>query len=91
MDDQDIKNAVVEKMLRKRVVGGKKQQVQTVVGYSVPSHAEGRAKDLVADLIREGVLERYGGGHRANVRLTSVEKAVAYLEENGGNVPFPFE
>ena len=35
-------------------------------------------------------IEGYGGGHRQNVRLTSVSDAVDYLEDNGGDVPFGF-
>lgn len=90
MDDQEIRNRIVRKMLRNNVVGSHKRQVQTVVGWAVPSHAAGRAKDLVDDLVAEGVVERYGGGHRENVRLSSVDAAVDYLEDNGGDVPFGF-
>lgn len=90
MDDQAIRNAIVETMLRKRVVGGHKKEVATVVRMAVPTHEEGRAKQLVGDLVQAGVLERYGGGHRANVRLASVAAALTYLEANDGDVPFGF-
>lgn len=36
-------------------------------------------------------VEAYGGGHRRNVRLTSVEAAVEYLKANDGDVPFGFD
>jgi len=88
MDDQQIKNAVVFTMLRKKVIGGKKHQVKTVAGWAVPSHEEGRAKDLIDELVQAGVVERYGGGHRANIRLSSPEQAVEYLKDNDGDVPF---
>lgn len=91
MDDQEIRNAIVSTMLHKRVLGGHKKQVQSVVRMALPSHAEGRGKQLIDDLVQDGVVERYGGGHRANVRLTSVDAAVAYLEVNGGDVPFGFD
>lgn len=90
MQDQDIKNQIVAKMLRKRVIGAKKQQIDTVVSYSVPTHAEGRAKELVDELVQAGVIEQYGGGHRSNVRLRSAELAIEYLSDNDGDVPFPF-
>lgn len=57
---------------------------------AVPTHARGRGKELIDDLVQAGVVERYGGGHRANVRLTGVEAAVDYLRQNGGDVPFGF-
>ena len=93
MDDQDIKNRIIEKMLRKRVTGGKKQQVDTVVNYSLPSHAQGRGRDLIGDMLADpdAPIEGYGGGHRQNIRLTSPEDAVKYLRDNDGNVPFPFD
>lgn len=93
MDDQEIKNEIVNTMLHKRIVGNNKSQVTTVVGRyaAIPSHAEGRAKDLVADLVQEGVIERYGGGHRSNIRLADTDRAVEYLKENGGDIPFGFD
>lgn len=92
MDDQDIRNRIVAKMLRKRVIGAKKQQVDTVVSYSVPSHAEGRAKDLINEMLSDPTtpMEGYGGSHRQNIRLTSADDAVEYLKDNDGDVPFPF-
>lgn len=91
MNDREIKNAIVETMLQKRVLGNHKKQVDTIVDWALPSHAEGRGKQLVDDLVGAGVLERYGGGHRANVRLTSADAAVEYLNANDGDVPFGFE
>ena len=35
-------------------------------------------------------IERYGGGHRANIRLTSAQDAVQYLAANDGEIPFGF-
>lgn len=90
MDDRQIKNEIVHAMLRKRVLGAHKKQVTTIVRMALPSHAEGRGKELVDDLVQAGVVERYGGGHRANVRLTSADAAVAYLAEHDGDVPFGF-
>lgn len=92
MDDQEIRNRIVEKMLRKRVMGGKKHQVDTVVNYSVPSHAQGRAKHLIDEMkAGSAPIEAYGGGHRENIRLTGADDAVEYLKANGGDVPFGFD
>ncbi|AGN01732.1 hypothetical protein L593_08935 [Salinarchaeum sp. Harcht-Bsk1] len=91
MDDQAIKNEIVYAMVRKRITGGNKKQVTTIVGMPLPSHLEGRGKALIDDLVQDGVVERYGGGHRANVRLSSLDAGVAYLRANDGEVPFGFE
>ena len=91
MNDREIKNAIVNTMLHKGLTGSHKAQRQTVVGWAVASHDEGRAKELLDELIRAGVLEAYGGGHRGNVRLSSVDEAVQYLRDNGGDVPFGYD
>lgn len=62
MGDQDIKNAVINTMLQKGIVGNHKAQRQSVAGWAVASHNEGRAKDLIDELVQEGVIEAYGGG-----------------------------
>lgn len=93
MDDQDVRNRIVRKMLRKRVIGDKKQQIDTVVNYSLPSHEQGRGKQLIEEMLSDpdAPLEGYGGGHRQNVRLTSADTAVEYLKDNDGDVPFGFD
>lgn len=90
MDDQEIRNRVVNKMLRKRVVGSHKKQVDTVTNW-LPSHAQGRGEQLVREMIADtgSPVEAYGGS-RDNVRLTSVADAVEYLERHGGDVPLGF-
>jgi len=92
MDDRAIKNQIVGKMLRKRVIGGKKQQIDTVVNYSLPTHEQGRGKELVEEMLTdaETPIEGYGGRHRSNIRLTSAEDAIQYLKDHDGDVPFPF-
>lgn len=91
MEPQDIRNRVVEKMLRKLVVGSHKKTVDTVKNW-LPSHAQGEAEEVIREMVKdpEAPLEKYGGS-RDNVRLTSVDAAVRYLRENGGNVPFGFD
>lgn len=91
MDDQDIRNRVVEKMLHKTVLGGHKKQVDTVKNW-FPSHEQGRAENLIREMTTDPMapVEAYGGS-RDNVRLTSADEAVAYLHEHGGAVPFGFD
>lgn len=93
MNDQEIRNRIVRKMLRKRIVGGHKKQLDTVINMTLPTHEQGRGKDLLESMVSDpdAPVEGYGGGHRQNVRLTSVEDAVDYLKANGGDVPFGFD
>ena len=93
MDDREIKNRIVEKLLRNRVIGNKKIRVDTAVNRYLPSHLEGRGKQLIEEMISDPYvpLEAYGGGHRENVRLSNANDAVKFLKENDGNVPFGFD
>jgi hypothetical protein len=82
-------------MLKNQIVGNHKKQLDTVVSRiaGLPSHQEGRGKDLLESMVSDPAspVEGYGGGHRQNVRLTSVQDAVAYLQNNDGDVPFGFD
>jgi hypothetical protein len=95
MDQQEIRNRIVRKMLKNQIVGGHKKQLETVVSKiaALPSHEEGRGKDLLEEMLSDAnaPIEGYGGGHRQNVRLTSVDDAVRYLKDNEGDVPFGFD
>lgn len=93
MDDQEIRNRIVRKMLKKRIVGGHKKQIDTVVNMALPTHDRGRGRSLLEDMLSDpsAPIEGYGGGHRSNVRLTSVDAAVDYLNANDGDVPFGFD
>ena len=91
MNDPEIRNRVIEKLLRKRVVGSHKKRVDTITNW-LPSHAQGRGEQLIREMITDSdtPLEGYGGS-RDNVRLTSVADAVEYLKQHNGNVPFGFD
>lgn len=93
MDDQEIRNRIVRKMLRNRVIGDHKKQVQTIVSRYLPSHEEGRGKELIEEMVADPQtpVEAYGGGHRSNIRLSSADAAVDYLKDHGGDVPFGFD
>jgi hypothetical protein len=95
MDEQEIKNKAVEKLLRGRYIGGKNvtidQFVSNVMG--LPTHEHGRARQLLEDEMipqGEGSIAKYGG-QRDAIHLTDVDEAVEYLKDNGGNVPFGFD
>lgn len=91
--DIDLKCKIVETLLRKRITGGKKISVDQLLNYSVRDSDAGRAKKLLNDEMipqNEASIERYGGGHRENVRLGSVEEAVDFLKQHDGDVPFGF-
>ncbi len=79
---------LVRKLARNRVVGGHKKQVETVKNWCATSD-QGRAEDLIRDMIRdpEAPLEGYGGS-RDNVRLTSIEDAKEYIKGHGGELPW---
>lgn len=92
MKDKHIKNRIVEKLLRSKVLGSKKIRVDTAVNRHLPSHEQGRGKEVIREMIRDpdGAIEGYGGS-RDNIRLTSKEDAVEFLKSNDGNVPFGFD
>lgn len=90
MSEQEIENRIVEKMLRSRIVGGKNRTIDAVVNMALPSHQQGAGKRAIEEMVAAGEpIERYGGQWDA-IRLTAVEDAAEYLEDNGGNVPFGF-
>lgn len=86
MDDQDVRNRLVEKMLLRGMIGGHKRRVDTVVNMALPTHDRGRGKELLDTMVTDPTapVEAYGGGARDNVRLTSAEDAVAYLQRTKG-------
>lgn len=94
MDDQEIKNRIVEKMLLDGpITGGNKTSIDTAVDDYLQSHEQGRGKTLIDNMLKDpnAPIEGYGGGARSNIRLTSVEAAVEYLKDNDGNVPFGYD
>lgn len=80
--DDELKKDIVEKLLRKKVTGGSKRQTDTVKNWFASSD-QGRVEDLIEYLVRDpqAPIEQYGGGARANVRLTSPQNAVEWLDE----------
>jgi len=92
MTDQDLRNKLIYKLLRNNVIGGHKKQIQTVTNW-FQSSDQGKVKELIEDMATDPTapIEKYGGGHRENIRLTGATEAVQYLDDNGGEIPFGFE
>lgn len=88
IDDEKFRIKIVTKLARKPVVGSHKKRVDTVANWFA-SDEQGRAKDLIREMIRDpkAPLEGYGGS-RDNVRLTSLEDAKKYIEDHGGDLPW---
>lgn len=95
MDSQEIKNRLIEKLLRGGYIGTKNVTIDQLISKKagLPVHEEGRARDLLENEMipsSEGSIARYGG-QRDAIHLTDVQEAVEYLKDNGGNVPFGFD
>ena len=87
-EDIDIMLKIVTKMVRGPITGNRKVTVDTAKTW-VATHNRGRAEELIREMIRDPdkPLEAYGGS-RDNVRLTSVQGGVDFIEDHGGDVPF---
>ncbi|RLM41889.1 hypothetical protein DVK00_18790 [Haloarcula sp. Atlit-47R] len=90
--DTEIACKIVEKALRNRVIGGKHFPVEGLLRIALPDHLQGRGGQILHDDIipnhKAGVT--YVKGNET-VTISDTEKAVKFLEENGGNVPFNFQ
>lgn len=82
--DEELKLDIVEKIARDKAIGGKKRQVDTVKNWFASSD-QGRAEDLIRELIRDAnaPVVAYGGGARDNVQLTSIPNAKQWLKDHG--------
>lgn len=87
--DEKIKLKIVTKLVRENVTGKKKMTVTTAT-KAVATHDRGRAKELIDDMLSDPTrpIEGYGGGARANIRLTSIQDGVEFIEDHDGDVPF---
>jgi hypothetical protein len=85
-----LKVRIVRYLARNNVTGGHNRTVDTVKNRAgIPTHAQGDAEDVIRELIRDPdtPVEAYGG-QRDAIRLKSIQEAVRYIEEHGGDVPF---
>ncbi|WP_435130312.1 hypothetical protein [Halobaculum sp. D14] len=92
--DSQLKCKIVETLIRKRKTGSNKIRIDTLLNYSVRDSDAGRARQLINDEMiprNEASLVQVGGGQRKNVKLGSIDEAVEFLKEHGGDVPWGFD
>jgi hypothetical protein len=90
--DRELAVKMVAYLVKNRVTGAHKKQVVTVINRSgLPSHAKGDARALLEEIAAlPPPVECYGGGHRENVRLTSIQDGIEFIETHGGEPPWGF-
>lgn len=73
-------------------MGSYKKHVDTVVNR-LSSHVQGRGRSALEETVTDPTapIEAYRGRHRENVRLSSVDATVEYLETHDGDVQFGFD
>ena len=87
-DDVRLETKIVEKLVRRRVVGAHKKQVDTVKNWFA-SDEQGRVESLLREMIRDPEVPLQGDGEsRDNVRLTSMSAAKRFILDNGGELPW---
>jgi hypothetical protein len=92
--DQELRNAVVNYLLKNTVTGSHKQTINTVVDRAaIASHDEGQARELIDEMLSDPAspIEGYGGGGRQNIRLIDLQSGANYLKANDGPVPWGWE
>jgi hypothetical protein len=74
---------IVEKLVRQKVTGGHKKQVDTVKNW-FPASKQGAVETELRNLMRDPAapVEGYGGA-RDNVRLSGIDEAKEWLADNG--------
>lgn len=87
-DDKDrdrIEAKIVMKLLRRRVIGPNKMQIDTVVNW-FPTHQQGEVRKVIEKMARDTdvPIEEYGGDRR-NIRLTDFEDAREYARVKGAD------
>jgi hypothetical protein len=82
---QKLRNKVVRKLLMKRVIGGRKRQIDTVKGWFSSDEQDAVVK-IIEEFLGGGEipLYKYGGGARDNIHLSEAYGAVEYLYEHDG-------
>lgn len=85
---EQLRVKIVQKLARKKVVGGHKKRVDTVKNWFATSD-QGRVEEELRALVRDpnAPVEGYGGS-RDNVRLTAITDAKRFIREHGGELPW---
>jgi hypothetical protein len=87
MDPEDLDLKIVQKLIRRKVVGGHNKQIDTVKNWFRTSD-QGRVEQRIEEMLADGeVIERYGG-HRAAIRLISMSAAKRYVRDRDGELPW---
>jgi hypothetical protein len=87
MDPEDLEVKIVQKLVRRKVVGGHNKQIDTVKNWFRTSD-QGRVEDRIEDMLADGqVIERYGS-QRDAIRLVSMAAAKQYLRVRDGELPW---
>jgi hypothetical protein len=90
--DTEIACKIVEKALRNRIIGKKHYPVEGLLRIVLPDYLQGRGKEILC----EEMIPNHEAGFvyvkgNETVTISDPEKAVEFLEDNGGNVPFNFQ
>lgn len=86
----ELQIAIVYYLARNGVTGGHNKTVDTVKNRAgIAVHEQGDAEEVIRELVRDPAapVEAYGG-QRDAIRLTSMQDAVEFIEERGGEPPF---
>jgi hypothetical protein len=87
MDPEDLELKIVQKLVRRKVVGGHNKQIDTVKNWFRASD-QGRVEERIQAMLADGtVIEQYGG-HRDAIRLISMSAGKRYIRERDGELPW---
>jgi len=83
---------MTEKALRQRFVGQKHVPIEGIVQTALPTHARGRGKTLLEDqMIPQNEAGWAYYSSNGSVHITDPDKAVSFIEEHNGNVPWNYQ
>lgn len=80
---------MTEKALHRDVTGKRHMPVEGIV-CAVAVHNRGKAKEVLEDMVRNNTAG-WSRKKPETYHISDKEKAVDYLEENDGNIPFRYK
>lgn len=83
--ERELAFRIVRRMVKKKVVGSKHHQPQTVAGW-FPVHERGDVKQTIDSMVSDPDVPLRQKG-RGTIQLTGVPEAKQYLEDNGEEPP----
>lgn len=84
-DDHEVK--IVQKLVRRKVVGGHNKQTDTVKNWFRASD-QGRVERQIDEGLSDGQVIEHYGGHRDAIRLVSMSATKRYIREHDGDLPW---